>query len=79
MAMKVSASSRASARGLSVISSAMMSADAWLMAQPLPVNAASSMTWSWLSTRERTMSSPQLGFTPSWEWVASSSSYLQDG
>ena len=53
----------------------MMSALAWLMAQPWPVKLASSMTP--FSTRScRLSSSPQLGFTPSCVAVGCSISYL---
>ena len=49
-----------------------MSADAWLMAQPWPVQEASAMMPSSPRRTWSTRSSPHEGFTPSWVCVASS-------
>ena len=66
---------RASSTVSPVTRSAIISADACETAQPWPVNAASSMTP--FSMRSfSTISSPQLGFTPSCSSVAPSMSYL---
>ena len=54
----------------------MMSAEAWLMAQPCPVNAASSMVPSSANLTEKFSSSPQEGFTPSCVQSGSSIWYL---
>ena len=55
----------ASSGVLSIMRSLMMSADAWLMAQPWPVKAASSMVPSSAKRSAKVSSSPQEGLTPS--------------
>ena len=66
----------ASSGFLSIMRSLMMSAEAWLMAQPCPVNAASSMVPSSANLTEKFSSSPQEGFTPSCVQSGSSIWYL---
>ena len=74
--MKSAQSSRAFSGVLPTMRSLMMSALAWEMAQPWPVNAASSMVPSSAKRTENVSSSPQEGFTPSWLQSASSIWYL---
>ena len=54
----------------------MMSAEAWLMAQPWPVKAASSMVPSSEKRTLKVSSSPQEGLTPSWVQSGQSIWYL---
>ena len=61
---------------LPTMRSLMMSAEAWLMAQPWPVKAASSMVPSSAKRTLKVSSSPQEGLTPSWVQSGQSIWYL---